>query len=312
MPHRRRLRATAALGAVAVMVLSVSSDYTVKPGDTLAKIAKKHRVSVQELADANEIPNPNLILIGQTLLIPQPKGDPVYHVVQPGETLVRIAKMYDTTVTRLAAVNGFPNPNLIYPGNRLLIGGEKPTFQPEVADHPSNYTVKRGDNLSKIASAFGTTVSAIAGANGLENANLIYIGQRLSIPTSGWLCPLPGASFINDWGFPRNGGRFHEGNDLYAEEGTPVLAPVAGIVEQVEGTRGGLQFWLEGNDGVLYIGTHLSALGKGGKVRAGDVVGYVGTTGNARGTAPHTHFEIHPEYQKPVNPYPVLSKACGG
>ncbi|MFQ5966135.1 MAG: LysM peptidoglycan-binding domain-containing protein [Acidimicrobiia bacterium] len=308
----RRVRAAAALGAAGLVMLAASVDYTVSKGDTLSEIAAEHGVTVEDLVDANDLSNPNLIYIGQTLIIPDPKPEPIYHVVQPGETLIKIAKLYNATAEQIAEINGFPNPNLIYPGNRLLIEGEPPpAFEPEVSEGSTTHTVKRGDWLGKIARQHGTTVQALVDANGLSNPNLIYIGQVLQIPGSGWVCPVPGATFINDWGFPRNGGRFHEGNDLYAALGTPVLAPVSGVVEQVDGSRGGLQFWLEGDDGVLYIGTHLSEFGKQGRVSAGDMMGRVGASGNARGSSPHLHFEVHPEYNMPTNPYPILSEACG-
>jgi murein DD-endopeptidase MepM/ murein hydrolase activator NlpD len=117
-----------------------------------------------------------------------------------------------------------------------------------------------------------------------------------------------GAKFMNDWGFPRAGGsRFHEGNDLFVSGGTPVRAPVSGVVEHKTGTIGGLQFRLTGSDGVVYIGSHMSEFGKKGKVAAGDVVGYVGNTGNAVGTPTHLHFGMYHKGTV-VNPYPTLVK----
>ncbi len=85
---------------------------------------------------------------------------------------------------------------------------------------------------------------------------------------------------------------------------------MSGTVRRVEGTIGGLQFWLDGDDGHTYVGTHLEAFGAGGEVAAGTVIGHVGTTGNARGSRPHLHFEIHPNGGTPVNPYPTLQAAC--
>jgi murein DD-endopeptidase MepM/ murein hydrolase activator NlpD len=311
MPLSRRLRVAAALGVMALVLAVASTDYTVKPGDTLSKIARENGVTVAALVEANVLSNPNLIFVGQTLVIPLAGGGAAYHIVQPGETLSEIARLYDTTAQRVADLNGFPDPNLIYPGSRLLIAGEPQEFQPEVDQSAGVYIVRKGDTLGRIAAAHGTTVTALTEANGIRDPNLIRIGQNLRVPASGWICPVPGSSFINDWGFPRSGGRFHEGNDLYAPANTPVLAPVSGEVEPVEGSRGGIQFWLEGDDGVLYIGTHMSAFGAAGRVFAGDVVGYVGDSGNAKGSSPHLHFEIHPEYNKPVNPYATLVKACG-
>jgi murein DD-endopeptidase MepM/ murein hydrolase activator NlpD len=149
----------------------------------------------------------------------------------------------------------------------------------------------------------------LVASNGISNPNLIRAGQKLSIPTgSAWVCPVKGARFRNDWGFPRGGGtRFHEGNDLFVGGGTPVVAPVSGTVTFKTGAIGGLQFRLEGRDGVVYIGTHMSDFGKEGKVSAGDVIGYVGNTGNAAGSPTHLHFGMYHKGEV-VNPYPTLIK----
>ncbi len=121
---------------------------------------------------------------------------------------------------------------------------------------------------------------------------------------------------IRDRGFPRGGGtRWHEGNDLFAPTGTAVRAPVSGVVEFRTGTIGGKQFNLHGDDGVLYIGSHMSEFGKDGRVNAGDVVGYVGASGNAAGTRPHLHLSMYlDDGEGPViNPYPSLvANGCKG
>src|SRR3546814_1348586 len=99
---------------------------------------------------------------------------------------------------------------------------------------------------------------------------------------------------MNDGGSPRSGGRFHVGNDLFAPRGMPFVAVVSGTVVQTTGRIGGRQVKLAGDDGVSYYGTHLDGFGASGRVNAGDVIGYVGTTGNAAGGTPHVHFEVHP------------------
>ena len=130
-------------------------------------------------------------------------------------------------------------------------------------------------NLVINAGRHGTSISKLADLNGLSDVNMIRSGQTLDVPGgSGWVCPVEGARYFNDWGFPRGGSRYHEGNDLFAGRGSPVRAPVSGSLELIQGTVGGLQFNLYGSDGIEYLGSHLDAAGKTGKVSAGDVIGY--------------------------------------
>ncbi len=147
---------------------------------------------------------------------------------------------------------------------------------------------------------------------------IAYAEQLAStVPSGGWLCPVTGpVSFTDTWGAPRSGGRRHQGVDVFAALGTPVVAPVPGLVEHYADTVGGLSFRLWGDDGTYYYGTHLAAFGTAGPVSAGAIIGYLGETGNARGTGPHLHFEIHPgrrpgDPPRPVNPSPRVAQACG-
>jgi murein DD-endopeptidase MepM/ murein hydrolase activator NlpD len=81
---------------------------------------------------------------------------------------------------------------------------------------------------------------------------------------------------------------------------------VAGTVQFIVGSVGGNQFFLDGVDGVRYLGSHLDSFkGKDRKVAAGEVLGFVGTSGNAQGSSPHLHFGIYID-GKAVNPYPTL------
>ncbi len=132
--------------------------------------------------------------------------------------------------------------------------------------------------------------------------------------TSGFQCPVPGGSFINDWGFPRSGGRTHKGTDIFAARGTTVYAPSAGRVSLRSNSLGGIVVWLTGSAGVSYYIAHLdgypSGLSSGNQVSKGQVIGYVGNTGNARGTSPHVHFQMHPGGGAPVNPFRTLRHYC--
>lgn len=127
-----------------------------------------------------------------------------------------------------------------------------------------------------------------------------------------WTCPVQGPlAFSNDWGQPRSGGRRHQGNDILSPRGTPVVASVSGSVRPHTSGLGGISYYLKGDDGNTYFGTHLDSLsGASGAVDQGDVLGYVGNSGNASGGPTHLHFEVHPGGGGPVNPYPTLSQHC--
>jgi murein DD-endopeptidase MepM/ murein hydrolase activator NlpD len=125
-------------------------------------------------------------------------------------------------------------------------------------------------------------------------------------------CPVDGpVSFTNSWGATRSGGRVHKGVDMMAARGTPTVAPVSGEVQHRGSSLGGLSWYVYGDNGNMYYGTHLSGYENQGAgwVQAGTVIGYVGDTGNARGT-PHLHFEVHPGGGAAVNPYPYVAEAC--
>lgn len=128
--------------------------------------------------------------------------------------------------------------------------------------------------------------------------------------TGTFVCPVPGASFSNSWGQPRSGGRGHRGVDMIAPTGTPTYAPVSGDVTFGTDGLGGRSWYLYGDDGNFYYGTHLSRFGpREGQVSAGELIGYVGMTGNA--SIPHLHFEIHIGGRgNQVNPYPTVAQYC--
>ncbi len=141
------------------------------------------------------------------------------------------------------------------------------------------------------------------------------------------VCPLGGPYAIADnFGAPRpepgGGFHWHQGDDIMAATGTRILAPFDGVASVSHSTLGGLGVYVHGDYGYVY-NAHLSRVGTLGPVEAGDVVGYVGSTGHSSG--PHDHFEWHPTEIPPdwpqspygravigdaINPFPALSQVC--
>lgn len=163
--------------------------YTVRSGDTLYAIALRYRVTVQQLARANNITNTNLIRVGQVLVIPgsggtvtppPPPTTSQRYTVRSGDTLYAIALRYNTTVARIAAVNNISNTSLIRVGQVLTISGPGGGTTPPPATSVT-YTVRSGDTLYSIALRHNTTVARIVSANNITNPNLIRVGQVLTI-----------------------------------------------------------------------------------------------------------------------------------
>ncbi|MCA1841565.1 MAG: M23 family metallopeptidase, partial [Actinobacteria bacterium] len=148
----------------------------------------------------------------------------------------------------------------------------------------------------------------------------VAVQAEMAKRKSGWAFPVKGAySYIDTFGAPRMEGtkyyHRHEGNDIFALKGTPLVAVVDGVIENV-GTAvlGGNKVWLRSpGDNWTYYYAHLSAyaagIANGVRVHKGDVIGYVGNTGNAQGTPPHVHFETHVPSGAAIDPYTILRRA---
>jgi murein DD-endopeptidase MepM/ murein hydrolase activator NlpD len=145
---------------------------------------------------------------------------------------------------------------------------------------------------------------------------LASITSGASIALGGFVFPVtPPFNFADTYGAPRMTGTVyqhtHEGTDIFGAYGSPVIAVSRGVVVRMGVAKlGGNKLWLKATDGTEYYYAHLSAFvagfSDGTVVEAGDTIGFLGDSGNAAGTPPHVHFEVHPGGGGPVNPYPFL------
>jgi murein DD-endopeptidase MepM/ murein hydrolase activator NlpD len=131
--------------------------------------------------------------------------------------------------------------------------------------------------------------------------------RRLAMP----LADVSKRQVADTWGAPRGTGRRHEGQDIFAPKGTPVLSATSGFVYNIgENNLGGQTVSVIGAGGRVYYYAHLDkyapGIEEGDRVTTRTVLGYVGTTGNAQGTPPHLHFGIYTG-SGAINPLPLLT-----
>lgn len=162
--------------------------YIVQPGDTVFWIAVRFTTTVANLQAANQLADPNVLTVGQVLIIPADAA--TTYLVHTGDTLFSIARLFNTTIAALQAANGLGSRIDLYVGQTLIIpagaGSSSPAPVPTQAAPASGvYLVQTGDTLFRLALRFGTTVSALQAANGLGGSTRIYVGQSLVIPGAG-------------------------------------------------------------------------------------------------------------------------------
>lgn len=200
--------------------------------------------------------------------------------------------------------------------DRLKEAEVKAAYEAQLAAQRKEAERKAADEAAK-ALAEQTAAAQVRGAGsasldsaGSSGSSAATASSPAVITSPSWHCPINGPNAFGDtWGAGRPGGRHHQGVDMMSPRGTPIVAVVAGTVRMYTSERGGNLVSLVGVDGNRYFYGHLSAWEGGNRsVSAGEVIGYVGATGQT--TANHLHFEIHPGGGAPVNPYQTVRQHC--
>jgi len=213
---------------------------------------------------------PFLLLFGcapRTVVAPPVKSRGVYHVVRSGETLFRIGKTYDVSHQELARFNRLADPNQIRPGQRIFIPGATRQLPVEV--------------ITPIDTAVGPPVDLSPLSEQPE-------AQRYS--DDGFIWPVSGTVNSN---FGPRGATFHDGIDIAAPEGMPILAVEKGEVIYSDQLRGyGNLVIIRHSDGFVSVYAHnqINLVREGQVVAKGEVIARVGSTGRVSG--PHLHLEI--------------------
>jgi murein DD-endopeptidase MepM/ murein hydrolase activator NlpD len=277
--------------------------YRVRPGDTLASVAQRFGLTPLELVSANpSLESLDRLVAGSVLYIPkEAKGLVV--ALPEGETLVDLAQRFGLSPVRVAQANGVENPAELRPGDLVLLPGiqARTTYQRLLAKQEAERQArleaerKRQEELRRLAEERRRQQALRQSQARRQQAGAPTAQvRRVSYQEGAMRWPLSGFRITTYFGQRGAFQRYHTGIDLAAPYGTPVVAAKAGQVQVAGWSAFGYGFHvvLDHGGGVETLYAHLSrmAVRAGDWVEAGEVIGYVGSTGWS--TGPHLHFEV--------------------
>jgi murein DD-endopeptidase MepM/ murein hydrolase activator NlpD len=280
------------------------SRYTVRPGDSLRRIAEKTGAGSEAIARANALAPPFIVRVGQTLEIPGGR----YHQVRTGETGIAIARAYGTAWDRVIALNQLEPPYVLRLGQRLLIPSATEVRDMTLEQRAAAFKLDIDDLITGAEPALAANAKPAAPVRTARRA--VPSNVPVQVPTRfagrfDW--PLSGP-ILARFG-PQGEGRVNEGINIGVRAGTPILAAADGVVAYVGSeiaVYGGLILIKHGGGWITTYG-HAEQLlvTRGQAVKRGQIIGRAGETGSAR--EPQLHFEIR-QGRRPVNPLDQLPR----
>lgn len=315
---------------------SGAQTYEVRSGDSWYGIADRVDVGVGSLLDANDADADDLLVSGDRLCLPGGANASgacsASYTVRSGDSWGSIGGRAGVSASALARANSASLSSTIHPDDVICLpdGATPPSGSSSGGGSTAagaSYTVSGGDSWAAIASRADVSMRSLLSVNDASSGDLLMPGDVLRLPAGATqpasrvklqAAPTQGPCGYRDtWGDARSRTRRHAGVDIFSGSGNYVYAVVdgklTGRVWNATGANAGNGWTLTGADGTRYFYAHMSDFAPevkvGSRVKAGQIIGWVGSTGNA--SAPHLHFEIRPGGGSPVNPYPIL-RAQGG
>ncbi|KLN61523.1 hypothetical protein WH96_07365 [Kiloniella spongiae] len=277
-----------------------TTEYTVNRGDTVYSIARKRRVSIRELIILNRLSPPYKLLVGQNIKLPVSKE----HVVIAGDTLYSISRRYGVETTALVKLNKINPPYALYIGQRLNL----PALRQNNAVRSASVTpaTNRPNIAAKNAQKLPVKTPTRSVIPVSPKNFTGPVPKPLPRSFSNFLRPVKG-KVISSFG-AKEGGIHNDGINIAARRGTPVKAAENGVVvyagSELKGF--GQMLLIKHSDGwvTAYAHTDQLLVGRGQRVKRGQNIAKVGSTGNV--SKPQLHFEIR-KGSEAVNPKKLLT-----
>ncbi len=285
--------------------------HTLHAGETLWQVAESYQVELRSLIDSNQLAAPYRLPIGARLQIPAPRT----YKVRSGDTIYGVSRVFNTTTTALVKLNKIPKPYILRTGQVLKLSGEgrvAPVARASISENgmmwmePPRQSGQNGQ-IERVALPPQLDVSMTAPAQNVITPT-VTVTDTKGIPGKGFLRPV-GGKIISGYG-SKSDGLHNDGINIKAVRGEPVRAAQSGQVVYVGNAIDGYGNLIL----IRHVGGYVTAYAhldkalvkKGDKVKRGQVIGKVGSTGHV--SEPQLHFEIR-RGKEALNPAPLIGMA---